>query len=182
MSILRRCPEKRWDYVGIDIGFSGAIAGIQLPQDVSIVPMPVIAARRGKRLRRQYVAWDIRRLLAEYCDRTTLVVIEQPPIPRVLVRSGKTVSQTCVAQLHHGFGLLCGICIGLELRHVVVSPRTWQAEMFVGVLSGDPKAASVLVAKRLFPGVSLRRTDRCRKDDHNFADALLLAEYGRRKG
>lgn len=44
----------------------------------------------------------------------------------------------------------------------------------------DTKAMSILAAHRLFPGVSLLRTDKCKKPDDGMSDALLIAEYGRR--
>ena len=40
---------------------------------------------------------------------------------------------------------------------------------------------SILAAKRLYPTVSLKRTERCSNDDDNIADSLLLAAYGLKK-
>jgi hypothetical protein len=37
------------------------------------------------------------------------------------------------------------------------------------------------VCRRLFPGVSLRATPRCTTDHDGMAEALLIAEYARRK-
>jgi hypothetical protein len=37
------------------------------------------------------------------------------------------------------------------------------------------------VCKRLFPGVNLLPTERCRKESDGMAEATLLAEYARRK-
>ena len=58
----------------------------------------------------------------------------------------------------------------------------WQKDILKGVPHGpgETKSASITVAKRLFGGVSLKRTAKCRKDCDGMADALLLAEYGRR--
>jgi hypothetical protein len=39
----------------------------------------------------------------------------------------------------------------------------------------------VEVAKRLFPGVNLLPSDRCRKESDGMSDALLICEYARRK-
>jgi len=39
---------------------------------------------------------------------------------------------------------------------------------------------SIVAAHRIFPDVSLKRSSRSLKDDDNFADSLLMAEYGRR--
>ena len=45
----------------------------------------------------------------------------------------------------------------------------------------DTKATSINAAQRLFPSVDFRRNEQCRKIDDNKVDALLMAEYGRRK-
>jgi hypothetical protein len=52
--------------------------------------------------------------------------------------------------------------------------------MLEGTQGDDTKQRSIIAAKRLFPEVSLRRTERSRKDDDGISDAILLAEYGRR--
>lgn len=44
----------------------------------------------------------------------------------------------------------------------------------------DNKKMSIVAAHRIFPDVSLKRSSRSLKDDDNFADSLLMAEYGRR--
>lgn len=45
----------------------------------------------------------------------------------------------------------------------------------------DTKKMSFTASHRIFPTVDLRRTERCKNEDDNFADSLLIAEYGRRK-
>lgn len=76
---------------------------------------------------------------------------------------------------NYGFiqGLLTAYCIPYEL----VTPQRWKKEFGI---TGD-KNSSIAVCKRLFPDVSLRRTERCKKDSADFAEALLMAEYCRRK-
>jgi len=37
-----------------------------------------------------------------------------------------------------------------------------------------------VVAKRLFPSVPLRHSNRCTVDNHNMAEALLIGEFGKR--
>ena len=57
-------------------------------------------------------------------------------------------------------------------------PKRWKAEF---ILNGKDKAASVETCRRLFPGVALRPSERCRKDSDGMAEALLMAEYARRR-
>ena len=71
-------------------------------------------------------------------------------------------------------GVLAALGIGVQL----VPPGTWKKEFS---LIGKDKVASIEVCKRLFPGVNLLATDKCRKDSDGIAEALLMAEYARRK-
>lgn len=89
------------------------------------------------------------------------------------------------------YGALQGILVALGIPYHLVPPKTWQREVWTaqdkvyvtrgGKRGVDNKATSVNAAGRLFPGVDLRRTERCRKADDNKCDALLIGEYGRRR-
>jgi hypothetical protein len=68
-----------------------------------------------------------------------------------------------------------------RIPHELVLPQSWQRTMLAGLPGPDTKTRSILGAKRAWPGVSLLRTERSRKDDDGFADALWLAEHGRRR-
>ena len=57
------------------------------------------------------------------------------------------------------------------------SPQKWKKEFSVT----SDKNTSIEVAKRLFPNVNLKATARCKKDHDGMAEALLIAEYCRRK-
>lgn len=67
---------------------------------------------------------------------------------------------------------------------VIVEPQKWKKAM--GALAppkSTPKVrklASINAARMLFPNVDLRRSARCTTLSDGFADALLIAEYGRR--
>ena len=67
-----------------------------------------------------------------------------------------------------------------KIPFVPIDPRTWQAEMLRGIAGANTKEKSIAQAKRLFPEANLRRSVRCTTDDDGMADALLIAEYGRR--
>ena len=75
------------------------------------------------------------------------------------------------------FGWIQGILDSFGVSYELVRPQKWKKEFSV---TAD-KNSSIAVCKRLFPNVSLKRTDRCTKDDDNMAEALLMAEYARRK-
>jgi hypothetical protein len=73
-----------------------------------------------------------------------------------------------------GYGLWLGILATLGLPHTVVSPQVWQREMYLGAVNAEGKDRSLLVASRLWPNFHIPRSR------HDWADALLIAEYGRR--
>ena len=73
-------------------------------------------------------------------------------------------------------GYIEGVLEAIGIPYQLVSPQKWKKEYSLG----SDKKQSIEVCKRLFPDVSLRRTDKCRKDDDGMAEALLMAEYARR--
>lgn len=74
-------------------------------------------------------------------------------------------------------GFIEGVLAALGIGYQLIPPKTWKAEFG---LNSD-KADSIAVCKRLFPGVNLLPNERCRKDSDGMAEALLMAEYARRK-
>ena len=78
--------------------------------------------------------------------------------------------------LGENFGFIQGLLTAFEIPYELVRPAKWKKEFSV---TAD-KNTSIEVCHRLFPNVSLKRTERCKKDDDNMAEALLLCEYARR--
>ena len=74
------------------------------------------------------------------------------------------------------FGWIMGALEAFRIRYELVLPQTWKKEFGI---SG--KNESIDVCRRIFPDVSLRRTERCRKEHDGMAEALLMAEYARRR-
>lgn len=75
------------------------------------------------------------------------------------------------------YGFILGVLAALGIGVQLVPPGMWKKEFS---LIGKDKAASIEVCKRLFPGVNLLPTDKCRKDSDGMAEALLLACYAKR--
>lgn len=96
-------------------------------------------------------------------------------------------------------GLLKGLLIANKIPYHLVPPKTWQKEMWdnkdlvityktinkkgkdVSIKDVNTKQTSINAAKRIFPTIDLRRTEKCKKIDDNKVDSLLISEYGRRK-
>lgn len=96
-------------------------------------------------------------------------------------------------------GLLKGLLIANKIPYHLVPPKTWQKEIWenndmvinyktvtikdkqVTKKEVNTKQTSFNAAKRIFPYVDLRRTERCKLNDDNKCDSLLICEYARRK-
>ena len=96
-------------------------------------------------------------------------------------------------------GYLVGLLAANKIPYVLVQPKTWQKEMWqnsdmvvnykkakvrgkdVTRKEVDTKATSINAAKRLFPNIDFRKSDRCKNLDDNKVDATLMSEYARRK-
>lgn len=96
-------------------------------------------------------------------------------------------------------GLLKGLLIASKVPYTLIPPKVWQKEIWttpdvvsspevvhrkdgdVKVRRVDTKATSINAARRLFPDVDLRKSERSKKPDDNKVDSLLMAEYARRR-
>ena len=145
-------------YIGIDPGKSGAMAIITQPAAGVDVRLGPFAEQDYKNVAR--IARDV----AVGC-----VVERVTAMPKQGV--------TSMFNFGVNFGFIQGLLTAYGIPFELVSPAKWKREF--GVTSD--KNTSIAVAQRLFPGVSLLRTERCKKPDDGIAEALLMAEYARRK-
>ena len=146
-------------YIGIDPGKSGAMAIISTDTQpfTRVVPFD----------EREYA--EVLRFHNEY-DTIGGCVVE-----RVNAMPGQGV--TSMFSFGENYGFIQGLLTAYNIPYELVMPRAWKKEF--GVTSD--KNTSISVARRLFPDVSLMRTEKCRKEDNNIAEALLMAVYARRR-
>lgn len=146
-------------YIGIDPGQSGAMAVVGDGFETAI---PFGESAYLKTL----VDWDAKRVMTG-C-KLFAVVEHVGPMPK------QGVSSTFKFGMNFGWiqGMLYAIGIPFEL----VRPQKWK-KLFSCT---SDKNTSIAVAQRLFPQVPLFATPRCRKPHDGMAEALLMAEYGRR--
>lgn len=142
-------------FIGIDPGQSGAIAVIAADGAVSI-------SSYDKSL-------YIDALIAAMLDDKVLCILEH-------VSSMPKQGVASTFKFGENFGWLQGVLDTIGMPYELVRPQRWK-KMFSCT---SDKNTSIAVAKRLFPGVSLKRTPHCSKDDDGMAEALLMAEYARR--
>lgn len=165
-------------YIGVDPGKDGAIATINSDNmEIEIQPMPII---KGKG-RSQYNLVEIKNvlcLLPGYADTYPphiLVTVEKlQPLPPKM-KSGS------IANYHRGVASgWSWLLTGMSIPHQLARPQDWQKVMLAGTPGTDTKQRSIIAAQRLFPGQSLKRTEKCRKPDAGMSDALLICAYGMR--
>ncbi len=160
-------------FIGVDPGKSGAIAIINNSMEIDIKPMPLI---KGKGARSEYDLVEIKNCIdLEKCFGALFVTVEkqQPMPPGSLGGSLANYNRGCAS----GWTWML---MALGISHQLVHPKTWQKAMLAGTSGTDTKQRSIIAAQRLFPGQSLKRTERCRKPDDGFSDALLICAYGMR--
>ena len=148
-------------YVGIDPGKNGGIAVID-GDDGTI-------------------------MLSPYSDEALLKTISLVSIcaPNVagaqccLEKVGAMPGQGVVSMFNFGkaYGYIKGVLESFSIPYQEITPQRWKKEFG---LTSD-KTASVEVCRRLFPKVNLLATPRCKKPHDGMAEALLMAEYSRRK-
>jgi crossover junction endodeoxyribonuclease RuvC len=153
-------------YLGIDPGLDGAVCVIA-GEDVEFFDTPTY--QDGKR----------RRLDVAACSKILRNFRNERGVQAFLELVGTRPGEGSVGAFSFGRGLgnWEGILAALQIPYQLVRPQAWKAAL----MPGEPKEkdASRVVARRLFPAQTEEALSR--KKDHNRADALLIAEFGRRR-
>ena len=158
--------------LGIDPGLDGGLAWI-LPDRVEARVTPTLAGGKGGGKR----AFDVSAMLAMLeLHRPELVVLEAVSAAPV---AGRVQGTKSMFGFGRGFGIWEGIIAALRLPHLLVAPQSWKKVVLEG--TAKDKLAAITFAQRRFPGVSLLATPRSRVPHDGMADALCLADYGRRQ-
>ena len=157
--------------IGIDPGKTGYIVEIDNMKYANEYIIPTLSASK-KTAKRDYNVSDLWSVIKVACEGVSLVVIEKQqarPAPE---------GRGSIFSTGRGFGLVEGMVAAMGVPYIMPHPKTWQKVMLRDIPGTNTKSRSIIAASRLFPNVSLKRTERCRKPDHNKADAILLAVYG----
>lgn len=142
-------------YVGIDPGQSGALAVLGDEFECPIV-IPFD--------RCEYIS-----ILSKISAKESIVCLEY-----VTSMPGQGVKS--MFSFGENFGFIKGVLEALQVPYELVRPQKWKRAFSVT----SDKNMSIDVCQRLFPGVYLKRSEKCRRDDDGMAEALLMAEYARR--
>lgn len=167
-------------YIGIDPGVKGCIS---------------IVDETGKFVESFFLLKNTKNVDAVEISNTLLNLSKYEDNCHVIIENIHAIfGSSAKGTFNFGFiaGLIEGVIATIGLPYTKVNPKIWQKEMFRGVnvitklsTTGktqviDTKKMSFLASHRIFPTVDLRRTSKCKNEDDNFSDSLLMAEYGRR--
>lgn len=156
--------------IGIDPGFSGAIAVLEGLKLVSVSDMPTVPVRWGQKTRNEVDCHGLYAVLSEASDLAhgVVVVLED-------VTSSPQMGATSAFRFGQGYGAVQGVIAACGYRMELVRPAKWKKAMG---LSRD-KAASRVQALRLWPDQADLFS---RVKDEGRAEAALMAEWYRQNG
>lgn len=142
-------------YIGIDPGKSGALALLTEDGQCTVVPFHESA----------------------YTE--ILKAASGPSSVCCLEKVGAMPGQGVVSMFNfgHNLGYIEGLLQAFDIPYQLVPPQTWKKEFCVT----SDKNTSIEVCRKLFPHVSLLPTSRSRKPSDGMAEAMLMAEYARRR-
>lgn len=155
-------------FIGIDCGLQGAVAVISNDSSIQIFPTPVMEVDK----RKVYNFQEINSLL------TNILRTNGTPFLCTVEKQWGRPIQGVQQAFYTGMGYATWqMALASNLiPYQTVSPAAWKK--YFKIDSNDKNKAIMLCQER-FPHVNLKRTERCKKACTDFADALLLATYGK---
>ncbi len=152
-------------YCGIDPGLQGAIAMIYENGKVTLIDTPIMETTKGGKSKNDYLPGQMAEILRNHAR--CHVFVES-------VHAMPGQGATSMFRFGYGCGLWDGIIAALGIPLTKVTPQAWKKELMAGMKDKD---AARIRAQELFPACV---KDLSRKKDCGRADALLIAEFGRR--
>lgn len=145
--------------LGVDPGEKGGIAVIG-GESPEVLALPYA----GKRL-------DL--------ERTRAILAEWSPKVAYVELPGSRPKESSASGQSRGiaYGMLLALLWHREIPVFEVTPKKWKNALNLG----SDKSEAVALCQRLFPSIDLI-PGRCRTPQDGLAEALLIAEYGRRQG
>lgn len=159
--------------VGIDLGVTGALSAIDHRGEAVIHDLPILQDDSGKRLDAPSFIRLLRTLIP--VSEAGCVVTENVTVRRIAQRNAPVnfAGESTLVGLRYAVHAACDIA---RIRLHFVAPQSWKAHY--GITSDKTGAVAREIAASLYPQ---RATDLQRVRDHNRAEALLIAHYGKAK-
>lgn len=158
------------DLAAFDPGLSGGICFMQAGVIVDVLDVPTIPDGSNRQVDVMAICRRIDRWKPKYA-----IIENVQPMPSIPGKDGQRRGMGAASSFRFGFAVgqirAVAACYGMQLR--LVHPLTWKP--WAG-LSGPDKEQSRQRALELVPEA---REWLYRKKDHNRAEAVLLALYGR---
>ena len=149
-------------YLGIDPGFSGALA--VLDENLEVIhyqDMPIIEVAKKRELDEPELRDILRRFSPYYINLTVGIEKSQTMPNQGIVSSGRYMAS---------YGFLRGLCVGMGLPYILIRPPTWKKAMLADM--PKEKGSSIQKVGQIYPNIKLTR-----KKDHGICDAILIARY-----
>ena len=156
-------------FCGIDPGLSGAISFIEGSEIVTCI-MPTISF--GKK--RVLDNLTLSRIFSGSNPTQSYAILEQQ---QAMPKQGVT----SMFSIGYGFGALKQCLVDFSIPHEVVRAQVWQKEFGISGRKGNTKAQALQICQSLFPDLNLLASERAKKPHEGIVDAVLIAEYGRRR-
>ena len=152
--------------IAIDPGISGSICFFEDGKILDVVEMPTMieGKKNKKQVNGSQIYNEILKRTIKIDKKNIKVIIEQ-----VSAMPGQGV--TSMFNFGQSFGILKGICSGMQLPMYFVRPAKWKK--YFNLINSE-KDASRTKAIEIFPYFS---TNLSKKKDSNKADAMLIASY-----
>ena len=166
-------------FLGIDPGLDGGLVWLDPLGSIvekHVMPLNVLHTKLGGKVdeRRSLDLTQLSLLLKRLAPKTRIAVLEQAQsMPKQGVSSVFKYGQV--------YGQIEGLLVGRRIPYLTVPPVVWSRVMHSGIVGVEPKERSIIALRRLFPDVDLRVSERAKKPHEGVMDALLLAEWGRRR-
>ena len=152
--------------IGIDPGISGSICFFENGKILEVIEMPTMTdgKKNKKQVNGSQIYNEISKRIVKIDKNEIRVIIEQ-----VSAMPGQGV--TSMFNFGQSFGILKGICSGMQLSMYFVRPTRWKK--YFNLINSE-KDASRTRAIEIFPYFSSQLS---KKKDANKADAILIASF-----
>lgn len=182
LDVLHRGAMVR--FIGIDPGLSGGIAfiedegeeihpggmAVKTRREIVTTIMPIVST--GKK--RVLDNLTLSSIFSGYDPVNCYTILEQQ---QAMPKQG-VVSMMSIG---YGFGALKQCLVDFAIPHEVVRAQVWQKEFGISGRKGNTKAQALQICQSLFPDLNLVATERAKNPHEGIVDAVLIAEYGRRR-